>query len=81
MRLMCDMELDFSKIGEALNLDFKSKFTKELQQLIPLDKDGLINLTDEGLEVTSIGRLLIRNIASVFDAYLGNHDAKFSKAV
>lgn len=81
MRLMCDMELDFKKLGERINLDFKAHFAKELKNLAPLAKDGLVNLTDEGLIVTDIGRLLIRNIAAVFDVYLKKQDTKYSKAV
>ena len=32
--------------------------------------DGLITLTAQGLTVSSRGRLLLRSIASVFDAYM-----------
>ncbi len=81
MRLMCDMELDYHKMGQELELDFKSAYAKELKRLEPLAKDGLVVLYNKGFQVTDIGRLLIRNIASVFDAYLGKKDTQYSKAV
>jgi oxygen-independent coproporphyrinogen-3 oxidase len=33
-----------------------------------LEADGLVRLYDDEIEVTPTGRLLIRNIASIFDA-------------
>ena len=81
MRLMCDMELNYQKIGEELKLDFKKHFAKELKRLVPLANDGLVTLSEVGFQVTDIGRLLIRNIASIFDIYLGKSDTKYSKAV
>lgn len=81
MRLMCDMELDYQKMGQELELDFKNAFANELKRLVPLSQDGLIKFTENGFQVTAIGRLLIRNIASIFDAYYGKSDTKYSKAV
>jgi oxygen-independent coproporphyrinogen-3 oxidase len=47
-----------------------------------LEADGLIALQPDHIEVTPAGRLLIRNIASVFDSYLTkNETGKFSKAI
>ena len=34
MRLMCDMELDFRKMSESLNFDFKKRFAKDFQQVL-----------------------------------------------
>jgi len=81
MRLMCDMELNFADIGDELRLNFKRHFSSELKRLVPLAEDGLVEWSDTGFTVTDIGRLLIRNVASVFDAYLGKQDTQYSKAV
>ena len=48
--------------------------------------DGLVLLADDGsLHVTPIGRLLVRNVAMVFDAYLTDQRREgrrmFSKTV
>lgn len=81
MRLMCDMELDFSELGEEIHIDFRSHFRDELRQLKLLEEDGLITLNEKRLQVTPIGRLLIRNIAVVFDAYFGKNKSGYSRAV
>jgi oxygen-independent coproporphyrinogen-3 oxidase len=47
-----------------------------------LKADGLIRIVPDGIEVTPTGRLLIRNIASVFDTYLRKQKtSSFSKAI
>lgn len=81
MRLMCDMKLDYRSLGESLNIDFKEHFRSDLEKLESLQSDGLVELRDDGLAVTDLGRLLIRNIAVVFDAHLVEKEKAFSKAV
>lgn len=81
MRLMCDLELDFDARGLANGIEFSSYFGGEIESMASLESDGLISLTDGGLKVTGLGRLLIRNVASRFDAYMGNAAQGFSKAI
>lgn len=82
MRLMCDLSLDFNTTGTRLGIDFKDYFAPEIESLSggPVD-DGLIDLTDNSLKVTETGRLLIRNLAMHFDAYLATGNSRFSKTV
>ena len=68
VRLMCDLKLDFGAMSELLGIDFASHFAKEIRSLHDLAQDGLLTLSADGIEVTPIGRLLIRNIALRFDA-------------
>jgi oxygen-independent coproporphyrinogen-3 oxidase len=42
----------------------------ELASLRALAADGLVALDDARIETTAVGRVLVRNVASVFDAYL-----------
>lgn len=79
--IMCDMGLDFEQLSHELGFDFKKHFRKELQKLHPLVEDGLVSLTEQSLTVSNLGRLLIRNIATVFDTYIGKDKAVYSKAV
>ena len=81
MRLMCDMHLDFDEQSEALGIDFRETFAESLAELTPLRDDGLVELENDSLRVTRVGRLLIRNIASRFDAYLKADARGYSKAV
>jgi oxygen-independent coproporphyrinogen-3 oxidase len=70
MRLMCDLELDFAAMSERLGIDFAEHFARELDSMADVEADGLIERTTNGLRVTDLGRLLIRNLAMRFDAYL-----------
>ena len=81
MRLMCDLELDFSERGRANGIDFSSYFESEIVSLKGMESDGLVRFGEQGLSVTPLGRLLIRNVASRFDAYMGNVAQGFSKAI
>jgi oxygen-independent coproporphyrinogen III oxidase len=80
--IMCQGTLDFAAIEKQFNLNFASYFAAELEQLRPFATDGLIDSTPERITVTAAGRLLLRNIAMVFDAYLPKVSAQtFSKAI
>ncbi len=86
MELMCQFRLSPEDLEEkyhlGFDLDFDSYFSPELPQLKALQGDGLIKVLDDGIEVTPTGRLLIRNIASVFDTYLTRHgDRTFSQSI
>jgi oxygen-independent coproporphyrinogen III oxidase len=82
MRLMCDLELDYAEMSALLGLDFAEYFDAELKSLGDLEADGLVIQTPTGLIVTDAGRLLVRNIAMRFDAYLTSRtQTRFSKTV
>ncbi len=86
MELMCHFELSQQEIEAKYHLtcdrDFTKYFAPERLQLRQLADDGLIELERDRIEVTPAGRLLIRNIASVFDSYFQKHEIeKFSKSV
>ncbi len=86
MELMCQFQLSVAdleaKYHLGFDLDFNDYFAQELPKLDALEADGLIKRWGDGIEVTPIGRLLIRNIASVFDTYLIPQASKrFSKSV
>ena len=51
-------------------IDFPTYFSTELAQLQALQDDGLVEVRDGWIYVTARGRLLVRNIAMVFDRYL-----------
>jgi oxygen-independent coproporphyrinogen-3 oxidase len=86
MELMCQFRLSQDDLEEkyhlGFDLDFDSYFSSEIPQLKALEADGLIKVFADGIEVTPTGRLLIRNIVSVFDTYLQKHsDRTFSKSI
>jgi oxygen-independent coproporphyrinogen III oxidase len=82
MRLMCDLGLDFAMMSSLLGLDFKEHFAAEIESLDDMEADGLVVKTPQGLLVTDLGRLLIRNIAMRFDAYASTRqENRFSKTI
>ena len=84
MRLMSNFSLEFAVIEKEFAIDFKSYFAEELKALEPFREEELLTLSDTGIEVGETGRLLIRNIAMPFDAYLKkipDDKRRFSKTV
>lgn len=86
MELMCQFQLSEHELEEkyhlGFDLDFDQYFQQEIIDLQALETDGLIKRLPGGIEVTPAGRLLIRNIASVFDTYLKHQQVgRFSKSV
>ncbi len=76
-RLMCDFELDKSHFARQFNRDFDTYFSPVMEAIRASDliEDGPV------LRPTLYGSLFIRNIASLFDAYLKPTETQFSKAV
>lgn len=80
-RLMCDFELDPVQFEGRFNLPFWPRFDNERRALKQLEAEGLVEMATDRLRVTSQGTLFIRNIASVFDAYLQPHQERFSRGI
>ncbi|MCJ7553724.1 MAG: oxygen-independent coproporphyrinogen III oxidase [Ignavibacteriaceae bacterium] len=83
MKLMCNFELDFREIENQFNIDFKKYFAWGLNNLTEMQNDDLIDVSDNGIKVKNMGRLLIRNIAMNFDGYIERKEdkAKYSRTV
>ena len=69
-QLMCNDVTELTVLDDQFEMDSSRYFASELARLEPLAKDGLIELEPGRITVTETGRLLRRNIAMVFDAYL-----------
>ncbi len=67
--LSCQFQLDERQIARKWNIDFEDYFADELKRLEDMEKDGLIEMGKDEIIVTARGRLLVRNICMVFDAY------------
>lgn len=70
MRLMCDLELDKQEVEGRFGIVFDEYFEQALQELNRFVDDGLVTLTRSTITIEGAGRLLLRNIAMCFDAYL-----------
>jgi len=82
MDIMCNLGVSFGKIEAMFGIRFEDYFSKELEDLRELEEDGLIKVRNRRIEILPVGRMLIRNIAMVFDAYLKTRkELKFSKTI
>jgi oxygen-independent coproporphyrinogen-3 oxidase len=54
---------------------------RELLRLRALEAEGLVAVRGSEIELTPLGRIFVRNVACVFDAYLEHGARSFSRAV
>ena len=83
-RLMCDGEVCASEIERRHGIDFGAYFHEALAAMRPMAEDGLVRVDADRITVSSQGRLLLRNIAMCFDAYLDRPatvPVQFSRAI
>lgn len=69
-RIMCNFVVPFAPVEARWGVDFRDHFASEMAELAPLQTEGLVEVHDDEMRVTELGRLLVRNVAMVFDAYL-----------
>ena len=83
MGLMCQGNIEFKSINLAYLIDFHSYFAPELDALSELAEQGLVEMDDSGIQVTSMGWFFVRAVAMVFDRYLqaDRNRARFSKII
>ena len=80
--LMCNLALHFDEFEAAYGIRFPAAFAPELERLRTFEADGLVACDANRIEVLPAGRMFVRNIAMVFDRYLGAQQAKrFSRTV
>ncbi len=82
-RLMCDFEIDFESIENIFKINFENYFRNALREMNEFIDDGLVEIKNRNLNVTPMGRLLIRNIAMHFDGYIERKEdtARYSRTV
>ncbi|MEZ4361537.1 MAG: oxygen-independent coproporphyrinogen III oxidase [Kofleriaceae bacterium] len=81
MELMCNSELDYRSLGERYQVDFAAHFATELQRLETMDELVKVDRDAATLRTTDIGRLLVRNVAMVFDCYAPQSPLPFSSTI
>jgi oxygen-independent coproporphyrinogen III oxidase len=84
MRLMCDLELDIASVERQFGIAFGTYFARSLEKIQQFVDDGLVTIDGSSMRIVGGGRLLLRNIAMCFDAYLDEMTKKknvFSRTV
>lgn len=70
-RIMCHGEIEAAEWNARFGRSFSEAYARELESLDAIEADGLVvREADGSLRVTPLGRLLVRNVAMAFDAYL-----------
>ncbi|HTY39079.1 MAG TPA: oxygen-independent coproporphyrinogen III oxidase [Bacteroidota bacterium] len=72
MRLMCDLEVVKSDVEEWFDISFDEYFDRSLGELDEFIRLGLVKNSLERVVIEGTGRLLLRNIAMCFDAYISS---------
>ncbi len=72
-QIMCRREVDFSVIERTFGVEVNVYFAAELAALAGQEEDGLLQREARRLTILPPGRLLLRNIAMVFDRHLQEH--------
>ena len=81
-QLICNFKLEFAEIEQQFNVDFQGYFGGLWPQLQGMAEDGLIRIDRDGIEVLPAGRLLVRSVCMVFDAYLEQQNRqRFSRVI
>ncbi len=83
MALMCQGHLQYESLNLAWLIDCKTLFARELVQLEELQAQGLVQLSDTGIQVTAMGWFFVRGVAMVFDRYVqaDRNRSRFSKII
>ncbi len=68
--LLCHGVLVKREIEARFAIDFDETFAPALAALEDCAADGLVELSDDAVRATPLGRVFLRNIAMPFDAYL-----------
>jgi oxygen-independent coproporphyrinogen III oxidase len=81
--LMCYSRIDVERIEREWDVDFTARFGPEIERLQAMAADGLVEPSRRCIQVTPRGRLLVRNIAMLFDAHRERlaQAATFSRAI
>jgi oxygen-independent coproporphyrinogen-3 oxidase len=70
MQLMCHLEIDKRDIERRFGIDFENYFADDLPKLDTFIIEGLLENSADKIKITGSGKLIIRNVAMCFDAYL-----------
>lgn len=84
--ILCRMRLDTAELETELGIEgFEERFARELEALAPFEAEGFCTRRPGRVDVTPLGRLFLRHLAMLFDAYLDrdgkSKSARFSQTV
>jgi oxygen-independent coproporphyrinogen-3 oxidase len=79
--LMCRFKLDQDEFKRLFGENFGIYFSAQAPEIAALETQGLIKTDKHQILVTDLGKLFVRNVCMVFDAYLKTGHREFSKTI
>jgi oxygen-independent coproporphyrinogen-3 oxidase len=79
-RLMCDLGADLGALCARHGREV-GVLAPALNRLRAFEDDGLVQLDGTKIRITELGRLLVRSVCAVFDAYFEPEAGRHSKAI
>ena len=76
MALMCQGRVDFESIEVAHLVDMRQTFAPEFERLREMAALGLVEMTEQDLQVTPLGWHFVRAVAMVFDRHIHADQAR-----
>jgi oxygen-independent coproporphyrinogen-3 oxidase len=82
-RIMCNQWLDLDEVEALSGQPFRDQFAAQWEALAEMEEDGLVERGERHLGMTELGRLFLRNVCMLFDAYLPDQEkeGRFSRTV
>jgi oxygen-independent coproporphyrinogen-3 oxidase len=71
--ILCSGAVHYDEVGERYDVDCRTYFRRELETMEDYAQRGLVEMRQDGLRVTQIGRGFLRNLGRVFDRYLAGN--------
>ena len=69
--LMCNGRATRATLEAGGRAPWREHYASEVARLAPMAADGLLVADEDGIRLTPLGRLFVRNVCMVFDAHLG----------
>jgi oxygen-independent coproporphyrinogen III oxidase len=77
--LMCLGRAERTVLETGGRAPWRNHYAAEVVRLEEMARDGILSLSDDGIRLTPLGRLFVRNVCMVFDAHLGKPPAGAKK--
>lgn len=77
-QLICHFSLDIDAFSQKHQLNFSHYFADEIDELKLLAHDKLLSIDQQSIQISAAGRILVRRICMVFDAYIDREKLKQS---
>ncbi len=83
-QLMCNMNINFNTFAaeNSIDTDYLKRLLRfDISNFTDFENDGLVKVSEDGIEVTRMGSFVVRNIAMAIDPFLEQREGMYSKTI